>query len=242
MCVSLISSVAWGAVYKLGASNAPLSPEPGIDLAVDLSRAELARRLLRVDSAPPRTHENATPIEAPPDPRDFRDRGAAGPLGPAWPASGTIMPRDWFPLQILDPAQGAYWNVAAVEQYGSPVEFGYVSSRFGNRRDPFTGRIAMHKGIDFAARAGTRIRAIAAGVVIWSGFRGGYGHIVEVDHGDGLITRYAHNAENLVGFGDMVTRGQTIARLGDTGRATGPNLHFEVLHAGQAVDPRSYLN
>lgn len=124
---------------------------------------------------------------------------------------------------------------------GRPVTAGYISSRFGNRTDPFTGRAAFHKGIDFAGRAGADIVAVASGVVIWSGVRHGYGELVEINHGNGYVTRYAHNAYNLVAVGDTVKRGQVIAKMGDTGRATGPNLHFEVLLNDLAVDPLSYI-
>jgi murein DD-endopeptidase MepM/ murein hydrolase activator NlpD len=129
-----------------------------------------------------------------------------------------------------------------VHPEGRPVTAGYISSRFGSRNDPFTGRRAFHKGLDFAGRAGADVVAVASGVVVWSGPRYGYGQLVEINHGNGLSTRYAHNADNLVAVGDTVKRGQVIARMGETGRATGPNLHFEVLRDGQAVDPLSYIN
>lgn len=129
-----------------------------------------------------------------------------------------------------------------VEPEGRPVSSGYVSSRFGNRNDPFTGRRAFHKGIDFAGREGADVLAVGSGVVIWSGPRYGYGNLVEVNHGNGYVTRYAHNADNLVAVGDTVKRGEVIARMGDTGRATGPNLHFEVLRNGSAVDPLSFID
>jgi len=125
---------------------------------------------------------------------------------------------------------------------GRPVNSGYISSRFGNRTDPFTGRAAFHKGIDFAGRPGTDVVAVASGVVVWSGERYGYGEMVELNHGNGYVTRYAHNSENLVVVGDTVKRGEIIATMGDTGRATGPNLHFEVLSNGRVVDPLSYIN
>jgi len=128
-----------------------------------------------------------------------------------------------------------------VHPEGRPVTAGYISSRFGQRTDPFTGRRAYHKGIDFAGREGAEVIAVASGVVVWSGPRQGYGELVEVNHGNGYVTRYAHNSSNLVSIGDTVKRGQVIARLGDTGRATGPNLHFEVLHNGRAVDPMTYV-
>jgi len=125
---------------------------------------------------------------------------------------------------------------------GRPVNSGYVSSSFGERNDPFTGRRAFHSGIDFAGREGNDIVAVASGVVTYAGDRYGYGEMVEVNHGNGYVTRYAHNAENLVSVGDTVKRGDVIGRMGDTGRATGPNLHFEVLLDGRAVDPMTVIN
>jgi len=129
-----------------------------------------------------------------------------------------------------------------VHPEGRPVSTGYISSSFGQRSDPFTGRLAFHKGVDFAGRQGNEIVAVASGVVTWAGDRYGYGQMVEVNHGSGYVTRYAHNAENLVMVGDTVKRGDVIARMGDTGRATGPNLHFEVLLDGKAVDPLTVIN
>ena len=128
-----------------------------------------------------------------------------------------------------------------VHPEGRPVTAGYISSRFGSRTDPFTGRRAFHKGVDFAGREGAEVVAVASGIVIWSGERYGYGELVEINHGNGYVTRYAHNVDNLVTVGDTVKRGQVIARMGDTGRATGPNLHFEVLLNDRAVDPLSYI-
>ena len=124
---------------------------------------------------------------------------------------------------------------------GRPVSGGYISSGFGSRTDPFTGRRAFHQGVDFAGRPGADVIAVASGVVIWSGPRFGYGELVEINHGNGYVTRYAHNADNLVTVGDTVSRGQIIARVGRTGRATGPNLHFEVLRNGLPVNPLTYI-
>lgn len=129
-----------------------------------------------------------------------------------------------------------------VHPEGRPVTAGYISSYFGSRTDPFTGRAAFHKGVDFAGREGAAVVAVASGVVIWSGDRYGYGEMVEVNHGSGYVTRYAHNADILVAVGDTVKRGQVIARMGATGRATGPNLHFEVLRNGRVVNPMTYIN
>ncbi|NND59544.1 MAG: M23 family metallopeptidase [Gammaproteobacteria bacterium] len=128
-----------------------------------------------------------------------------------------------------------------VHPEGWPVSSGWISSYYGKRTDPFSGKPARHEGLDFAGREGTPIKAVAAGVVTWSGDRYGYGNLVEVDHGGGYATRYAHNKTNEVQVGDRVEKGQVIAQMGSTGRATGANLHFEVLHDGRAVDPLDFI-
>ena len=124
---------------------------------------------------------------------------------------------------------------------GRPVTSGWLSSQYGYRNDPFTGRKAWHQGIDFAGREGGEVIAVASGVVSWSGERAGYGTMVEVAHGDGLITRYAHNKENVVKVGDLVRKGETLALMGNSGRSTGPHVHFEVYKHGRPVDPSSYI-
>jgi murein DD-endopeptidase MepM/ murein hydrolase activator NlpD len=124
---------------------------------------------------------------------------------------------------------------------GRPVKSGWLSSYFGKRTDPFTGKPANHTGIDFAGKHGSEIVAVADGVVTWSGDRYGYGIMVEINHGNGYATRYAHNAENLVAVGDEVKKGQVVALMGETGRATGPNLHFEVLQNGHRVNPVKFI-
>ncbi|MDT0583265.1 M23 family metallopeptidase [Brumicola blandensis] len=124
---------------------------------------------------------------------------------------------------------------------GRPVGKGWLSSYYGVRKDPFTGRPAMHKGIDFAGKAGDDVISTGAGVVTWSGDRYGYGKLVEIDHGNGLRTRYGHNADLTVEVGDVVTKGQTIAVVGNTGRSTGAHVHYEVLKNGQQIDPLPYV-
>lgn len=124
---------------------------------------------------------------------------------------------------------------------GRPVGAGWISSYFGKRTDPFTGKAANHTGIDFAGKKGAEIIAVADGVVTWSSDRYGYGIMVEINHGSGYATRYAHNSENLVSVGDEVKKGQVVALMGETGRATGPNLHFEVLHNGSRVNPVKFI-
>ncbi len=124
---------------------------------------------------------------------------------------------------------------------GRPIKKGWLSSPYGMRNDPFTGRRAMHKGIDFAGKEGEPVRATAAGVVTWAGSMFGYGNLVEIDHGNGLKTRYGHNESVTVKVGDIVTKGQEIAKLGSTGRSTGPHVHYEVLRNGKQIDPQKYV-
>ncbi len=107
--------------------------------------------------------------------------------------------------------------------------------------DPFTGHEAFHKGVDFAGSAGASVVAVAAGVVTWAGDRAGYGSLVEINHGKGYVTRYAHNESVLVSVGQTVTRGEQIALMGSTGRSTGPHVHFEVLRNGRQVNPLSFI-
>ncbi len=130
---------------------------------------------------------------------------------------------------------------ADVRLAGRPVDKGWQSSGFGRRMDPFSGRMAWHGGLDFAAPEGTKVRAVAGGVVVFSGKRGAYGNLVEINHGNGYSTRYAHSRENLVSVGDVVRKGDVIATVGATGRATGPHVHFEVLKNGRSVDPSRYV-
>jgi murein DD-endopeptidase MepM/ murein hydrolase activator NlpD len=125
---------------------------------------------------------------------------------------------------------------------GLPVVRGYLSSRFGRRTDPFDGRTAWHKGVDFTARPGTDVIAIAAGVVTWAGYDKDYGKLVEIRHSDGYRTRYAHNREYLVKPGEVIKKGQVIAKVGQTGRASGAHLHFEVIQDGKLVDPMQYIS
>ncbi|HEY0914876.1 MAG TPA: M23 family metallopeptidase [Solimonas sp.] len=124
---------------------------------------------------------------------------------------------------------------------GWPVENGWISSLFGWRSDPFTGRTTMHSGIDFAARAGADVMSAAAGIVSQAGSHAGYGNLVEINHGNGYVTRYGHNSRLLVNVGDRVLKGQRIALVGSTGRSTAPHVHFEVLFNGAVVNPQEYI-
>jgi murein DD-endopeptidase MepM/ murein hydrolase activator NlpD len=124
---------------------------------------------------------------------------------------------------------------------GRPVVSGWLSSHYGIRKDPFNGQPAMHKGVDFAGKEGDSVLATAAGIVTWADERYGYGNLVEIDHGEGLVTRYGHNKLVNVKIGDVVTKGQVIAEMGNTGRSTGAHVHYEVLRKGQQLDPLPYV-
>jgi len=124
---------------------------------------------------------------------------------------------------------------------GRPVTWGWMSSGFGKRVDPFTGKMAWHSGVDFAGKDGSEVVAVASGVVTYAGKRYGYGEMVEINHGDGYVTRYGHHAKLLVKVGDVVKKGQPIGTMGSSGRSTGPHVHFEVLKDGRPVDPTRYI-
>ncbi|MGC4029884.1 MAG: M23 family metallopeptidase [Steroidobacteraceae bacterium] len=130
----------------------------------------------------------------------------------------------------------------AIRPDGRPVIEGYISSYYGERQDPFSGHEAIHKGLDYAGALGSQVVAVAAGVVTRAEGRNGYGNLVEINHGNGYVTRYAHNQRLLVAVGDTVVRGQAVALMGSTGRSTGPHVHFEVLRNGQQVNPLAFVN
>lgn len=124
---------------------------------------------------------------------------------------------------------------------GRPVIKGWMSSFYGERTDPFTGKRSFHKGVDFAGKIGSDIISVAAGVVTWAGDRYGFGKMVEIDHGNGYSTRYAHNSRNMVKLGDKISRGQLIAKMGSSGRSTGSHVHFEVVRNGKVIDPMKHM-
>ncbi len=124
---------------------------------------------------------------------------------------------------------------------GMPVAQGYISSGYGERSDPFNGHQALHLGLDFSAPFGTPVQAVADGMVTFAGQRSGYGNVVEIDHGNGYMTRYAHNSVIVAAIGSRVHAGETIAKVGSTGRSTGPHCHFEVWLNGRPVNPMVYV-
>jgi len=129
----------------------------------------------------------------------------------------------------------------AVRPAGLPVEKGWLSSHYGYRADPFSGKKAFHHGVDIAGKSGTNVLAAASGLVTIASKKSGYGFLIEIDHGESYVTRYGHNKEMLVKVGDLVKQGEPIAKMGSTGRSTGPHVHFEVLRHGKKVNPRKYL-
>ncbi|ACP25300.1 membrane protein associated metalloendopeptidase [Sinorhizobium fredii NGR234] len=173
---------------------------------------------------------------------------------PAVPADGTAIGGPYVEPQSQDPFEQSLTTLdnALVDleetrdaarklPLESPAPASDITSSFGNRLDPFLGRLALHAGIDFRAATGTRIRSTAAGTVTAAGPAGGYGNMVEIDHGNGVSTRYAHLAVVLVHVGDRVEADQVVAQSGSTGRSTGPHLHYEVRVGGLAVDPMRFL-
>ena len=221
--------------------------------AMAIRIAQMNARIIRLDALGRRLTEMAELEEGE---FDFDTPPAlGGPEEPVATGSNVAVPEVVEAMQNLDTqlddreAQlGVLESVIAnqilkqrVYPQGRPVNSGWISSYFGKRTDPFTGKPANHTGIDFAGKSGADVVAVADGVVTWSSKRYGYGLMVEINHGNGYATRYAHNSENLVAVGEEVRKGQTVARMGDTGRATGPNLHFEVLQNGRRVNPVNFI-
>jgi murein DD-endopeptidase MepM/ murein hydrolase activator NlpD len=124
---------------------------------------------------------------------------------------------------------------------GLPLIGGWISSHFGRRTDPFTGRGAFHAGVDFAGSPGSKVISVGPGVVSFAGYKSGYGNVVEITHPTGYMTRYGHNSRNLVRVGQSVQKGEPVAVIGSTGRSTGTHVHFEVLRDGNVVNPTKYL-
>ncbi len=125
---------------------------------------------------------------------------------------------------------------------GRPIKRGWLSSKYGYRIDPFTGKRSWHAGVDFAGKYGSDVISVASGIVSYSGYKGSFGQLIEISHSNGYVTRYAHNSENLVSVGDVVERGDVIAKMGSSGRSTGSHVHFEVLHEGKVLNPKKYID
>ena len=222
--------------------------------ALTLRLADVQARLVRLDALGERLVDVAG-IRA--DEFDFGSPPAmGGPESPEDAAGASFQPpthaqaleelvlaldRREQQLNILEDLLNNRHQERQASLAGRPVSRGWMSSRFGYRTDPFNGQRAMHKGVDFAGKEGSEIVATASGVVTYSGERWGYGLMVEINHGNGLSTRYGHARELLVNPGDIVKPGQIIARMGSSGRSTGPHVHYEVLKNGRQVNPHPYI-
>lgn len=220
--------------------------------ALTIKLAEAQARLLRVEALGERL-VSVSKIKS--GEFDFSTRPALG--GQMVQAEGEAFEPRGFMTEIdslIDDIEGKERQLAVLQSVledkvlknevflaGRPIRKGWMSSFFGKRIDPFNGRLAQHKGIDFAGKEGADVIAVASGVVTWSGDRHGYGLMVELDHGGGYVTRYAHNKENNVSLGEIVHKGQTLGKMGSSGRSTGPHVHFEVLRNGRAVNPERYV-
>jgi len=220
--------------------------------ALALRLAELQAKVIRLDALGERLTEVADLDKGE---FDFSSKPAVG--GPAMASAPEAIPLPDFvqsleslsrqlddraeQLGLLETMLMSRNLQEAVFPAGRPIKRGWISSYYGMRTDPFTGRRERHKGMDFAGKAGSEVIAVGAGVVTWAGSRYGYGNLVEVNHGNGYVTRYGHNEKILVHVGDAVKKGQTLAQMGSTGRSTGPHVHFEVRYKGETVDPKKYI-
>lgn len=180
---------------------------------------------------------------------DFEE--LAVPSGTVWSAEGLGRQLDRLARQLSEKQDHLALLDAVLTQRSGleaslptfrPVDYPYLTSSFGWRRNPVTGRHSMHEGLDFSAPRGTPIYAASGGVVTEARYHTGYGKLVEINHGNGLVTRYAHASSINVKLGQVVTKGEMVARVGSTGRSTGPHLHFEVRMAGEPLDPRLFLD
>lgn len=230
--------------------------------ALTLKLAELQAKLLRLDALGERLVDvsdlqgeefdfSALPAVGGPELATSGTIGEPGVLGEAYQSPEISQVLDQLAerinsreqqLEVLDDLMSANKLSSDTFVAGRPITKGWMSSRYGKRSDPFTGRLAWHAGVDFAGKMGSDIVSVAAGVVTWSAPRYGYGNLVEVNHGNGYKTRYAHCKELKVKVGDIVRKGDIIAIMGSTGRSTGPHVHFEVYKNGRTVDPAAYIH
>lgn len=202
----------------------------------------LGERLVRMSGLDPEEFdfENSPPRGGAEDgpARDFTIREIASELG----SMVSLVQDRQRKLEVIEDVIMEKDLTAQVMPSGWPVRAGYITSRFGFRVHPTKKRRLFHEGVDFASPRGTPVVAVADGVVTFSGRKGGYGRMVDIRHVNGLVTRYAHNQDNLVKEGQMVRQGQRIATVGSSGTATGPHVHFEVRKDGKAVDPFRYID
>jgi len=220
--------------------------------ALALKIAELQAHLIRLDALGDRLVEvgkldreefdfdSAPPVGGIDDALPGENQSAADLSGEMARIAGLLADRE-EKLSALEQMLMNRELMAEVVPSGRPVKKGWMSSGFGKRTDPFKGSKSFHRGLDFAGKRGAEIVAVASGVVVRAEKAAGYGNVVEIKHPDGYSTLYGHNKENLVDPGDVVSKGDTIALLGSTGRSSGPHVHFEVHHNGKIVDPLRFV-
>jgi murein DD-endopeptidase MepM/ murein hydrolase activator NlpD len=224
-------------------------PQKHLD-ALALQLGEMRARVMRLDALSSRLAKMAGMEES--ELESVQPPGSGGPLVSPEDVSEASLEAEIAELSNLIDVKSDRLNLLEVMLLqqtmqqsmlpdARPVDVGYNSSSFGRRVDPFTGRTAFHEGLDFTAAVGTPIYAAAGGVVTVSEHMPDYGKIIKISHGSGLETRYAHASELLVKVGEVVKKGQVIAKVGSTGRSTGPHLHFEVRRDGAPLDPRKFL-
>lgn len=221
--------------------------------ALTIKLAELQSQVLRLNALGNRLAEDA---DIPEKEFNFNELPASGgPSSTALPIDGKTIEElfieiDKFEsninyeekqLQMLESLTFGHHIQNDGYLSGRPIAKGWLSSYYGVRKDPFNGKATMHKGIDFAGNEDSAIISTASGVVTWASKRYGYGQLIEINHGDGISTRYGHNKILLVNVGDVVNKGQTIARMGSTGRSTGPHVHYEILKNNRQIDPTKFV-
>ena len=235
-----------------------------LTLNLEVSAARIARlesRLLRLDALGQRLSEYAA--------LDDEAFDLTQPTGLGGPSSARFDAAAGFD-QIIEPTEAELKNrlalmsidierrsdqLAVIERvllrqqriddaslFGKPVAKGWVSSNYGMRTDPFSGKPTWHNGVDIAGKAGVDVLAIASGIVTFAGAKSGYGKMVEINHGGGVITRYGHHESLAVSAGDLVKKGQKIGGMGSSGRSTGPHVHYEIYKNKRSVDPSIYLH
>lgn len=235
-----------------------------LSLNLEVSAARIARlesRLLRLDALGQRLSEYAALDD---EEFDFtQPTGLGGPRSVGFEAKGGFE-------QLVEPTEADLRNrlalmnadielrsdhLAVIERvllrqqrvddaslFGKPVAKGWVSSNYGMRTDPFSGKRAWHNGVDIAGKAGVDVVAIASGIVTFAGTKSGYGKMVEINHGGGVITRYGHHESLVVSAGELVKKGQKIGGMGSSGRSTGPHVHYEIHKNKRSVDPSIYIH
>ncbi|MEL0047435.1 MAG: M23 family metallopeptidase [Gammaproteobacteria bacterium] len=220
--------------------------------AVGRQIAEMQARLWRMEALASYMHESSG---LPQDEFDFNAQvSQGGPIGPGAEVlnvenldsklanlSERLKQRE-TELSILDQVLLGVYTQEGATPRGAPIAKGWMSSPFGERVDPISGKKAWHEGMDFAGANGSDVIAVANGIVVFAGRRDGYGLMVEISHGENLRTRYGHHQELLVRVGQSVKRGDVIGLMGSSGRSTGPHVHFEVLKSGKPVNPARYVS